>query len=216
MSRKIFDRWSLSQPPKDVNLFGVRGCYIEPLRGRRRRWRRGRERWGSDPEPSKGKAPESQGLSSLHEPDVALKVRHSPLRVGDADPPDLVEDGVKDLRDRAEALPHVHEAGPQLSPHRAELFLGEDGELFGGGHSEVAPSLVLKGSARGESCAVREPRRAQDVARLDELGVAERPGLEPPEQLPAQRFSRPPDSATLAPLHPSKPEKSVSCSRTSR
>src|SRR3990172_2701379 len=32
--------------------------------------------------------------------------------------------------------------------------------------------------------------------------MAERGGFEPPEQLPAQRFSRPPDSATLAPLHP--------------
>ena len=31
--------------------------------------------------------------------------------------------------------------------------------------------------------------------------MAEREGFEPPEQLPAQRFSRPPDSATLAPLH---------------
>src|SRR5439155_21440246 len=33
------------------------------------------------------------------------------------------------------------------------------------------------------------------------LTMAERVGFEPTVQLPGQRFSRPPDSATLAPLH---------------
>jgi len=40
----------------------------------------------------------------------------------------------------------------------------------------------------------------QRSARVNELKVAERVGFEPTVRLPRQRFSRPPDSAALAPL----------------
>src|SRR2546422_7651297 len=42
---------------------------------------------------------------------------------------------------------------------------------------------------------------SSDLFQACLLTMAERVGFEPTVQLPGQRFSRPPDSATLAPLH---------------
>src|SRR5260370_17071837 len=44
--------------------------------------------------------------------------------------------------------------------------------------------------------------------------MAERVGFEPTVQLPGQRFSRPPDSATLAPLHALSINHLACCSPT--